>query len=56
MSKDFMSLTSAQFIWTLPPHALVSRAIAAFPELAEPDWLENAEPAGLCSNEPIRYI
>lgn len=56
MSKDFMSLTSAQFIWTLPPHALVSRAIAAFPELADDAWLENAEPAGLCSNEPIRYI
>lgn len=56
MSKDFMSLTSAQFIWTLPPHALVSRSIAAFPELADADWLANAEPAGLCSNEPIRYI
>lgn len=56
VSDSFMSLTSAQFIWTLPPHGLLSRSIAAFPELAEPGWLESAEPAGLCSNEPARYI
>lgn len=55
-SESFMSLTSSQFIWTLPPHALVSRAIAMLPETAEPEWLENSEPAGLCSNEPRRYI
>ena len=56
VSSDFMSLTSAQFLWTLPPHALVSRSIAVYPELAEPGWLDNFEPAGLCSNEPARYI
>ena len=56
LSESFMSLTSAQFIWTLPPHALVARSIAAFPEFADPDWLEAAEPAGLCSNHPIRYV
>jgi hypothetical protein len=56
LSESFMSFTSSQFIWTMPPHALVSRSIAAFPELAEPGWLEKAEPAGLCSNEPSLYI
>jgi hypothetical protein len=56
VSREFMSLTSAQFIWTLPPHNLVARSIAAYPELAPPDWLDNFEPAGLCSNEPTRYI
>lgn len=55
-SESFMSLTSAQFIWTLPPHRLVERAIAMLPETSEPGWLENSEPAGLCSNEPRRYI
>lgn len=56
VSLDFMSLTSAQFIWTLPPHNLVGRSIAVYPELADPDWLKDADPAGLCSNEPARYI
>jgi hypothetical protein len=56
LSANFMSLTSAQFIWTLPPHELCPRAIAAYPELAEPSWLANSDPAGLCSNEPARYI
>jgi hypothetical protein len=56
VSLDFMSLTSSQFLWTLPPHNLVDRSIAAYPELAAPDWLDNFEPAGLCSNEPARYI
>lgn len=51
-----VALTSEQFIWSLPPTPLVSRAIAVFPELAEPGWLEQYEPAGLCSNEPARYI
>jgi hypothetical protein len=49
-------LTSEQFLWTLPPTPLASRAIAVFPELATPEWLEQYEPAGLCSNEPVRYI
>jgi hypothetical protein len=51
-----LSLTTAQFIWTMPPRELSPRSIAAFPELAEPSWLDNYEPAGLCSNEPARYI
>lgn len=55
-SENFMSLTSAQFVWTLPPHALVPRAIAMAPETADPGWLDSAEPAGLCSDEPSRYI
>jgi hypothetical protein len=55
-SENFMSLTSSQFIWTLPPHELVSRSIAMLPETAERSWLENSEPAGLCSNEPLSYI
>lgn len=55
-SENFMALTSAQFIWTLPPHALVPRSIAMLPETADVSWLENSEPAGLCSNEPRRYI
>lgn len=55
-SENFMSLTSAQFIWTLPPYSLVPRSIAFLPETAEIGWVGNAEPAGLCSNEPMRYI
>jgi len=55
-SDSFMSLTSAQFIWTLPPHELIDRSIAMLPETAPPDWLASAEPAGLCSDEPRRYI
>jgi hypothetical protein len=51
-----LALTSSQFIMTMPPEMLSSRSIAAFPELAEPEWLLSAEPAGLCSNEPLRYI
>lgn len=54
--SEAMSLTSAQFIWTPPPYNLSARSIAAFPELAGNDWLDSAEPAGLCSNEPVRYI
>lgn len=56
VSHSFISLTSALFLWTLPGHNLLDRSIAAYPELAEPDWLANFEPAGLCSNEPARYI
>ncbi len=56
MTQDFLSLTTAQFIWTMPPHPLSGRSIAAFPELTNAAWLAEAEPAGLCSNEPLRYI
>lgn len=49
-------LTSAQFIWTPPGIELSPRSIACFPEDATPDWLDNYEPAGLCSNAPARYI
>ena len=55
-SDNFMSLTSAQFICTLPPHSLSPRSIAMFPETTDAAWLQNSEPAGLCSNEPRRYI
>lgn len=51
-----LALTSAQFVWTLPGHELTPRSIAVFPETATEDWLTIYEPAGLCSNEPIRYI
>lgn len=50
------TLTSEQFIWTLPPETLVDRSIAAFPELADADWLNKQEPAGLCSNQPYQYL
>jgi hypothetical protein len=49
------TLTSAQFIWTPPPHELAPRAIAFLPETS-PGWVEKFEPAGLCSNSPARYI
>lgn len=55
-TESGLALTSSQFIWTLSDHALVERSIACFPETAATDWLDMAEPAGLCSNEPIRYI
>jgi len=51
-----LALTSSQFIWTLPDHGLAPRSIACFPEITDAAWLANAEPAGLCSNEPVRYI
>lgn len=51
-----LALTSSQFIWTLPGHVLVERSIACFPEEADENWLSFSEPAGLCSNEPARYI
>lgn len=50
------TLTSEQFIWTLPPETLLDRSIASFPELTDSNWLETQEPAGLCSNSPILYI
>lgn len=56
LSAGAYALTSEQFIWTLPPETLVDRSIAAFPELTDPDWLEKQEPAGMCSNTPIRYV
>ena len=52
---DF-TLTSSNFLWTLPGHPLTRRSIAAYPEIGAPDWLENSEPAGLCSNEISRYL
>ena len=51
-----LTLTSHQFIWTLPPKELSLRSIAVYPEFADADWLDKYEPAGLCSNEPSRYI
>jgi hypothetical protein len=51
-----LALTSSQFVWTLPNHALVARSIACFPEEADDNWLGLSEPAGLCSDEPRRYI
>lgn len=56
ISDNMPTLTTAQFIWTLPPHRLACRSIAVFPELTDAAWLDTAEPAGLCSNEPRRYI
>jgi hypothetical protein len=53
---EFPALTSAQFIWTPPPHTLTARAIAYLPEIEDNGWLDLAEPAGLCSNEPASYI
>lgn len=56
LSADAPVLTSAQFIWTPTQHDLTPRSIALFPEDAQSDWLDNFEPAGLCSNVPARYI
>ena len=55
-AESAATLTSHQFIWTLPPRELSPRSIAVYPELTDPDWLDNYEPAGLCSNEPSSYI
>ena len=62
MAADTPALTSAQFIWTPYPHSLTDRAIADLtlagspaPELITA-WLDNDEPAGLCSDEPSSYI
>lgn len=55
-SDSLPTLTTAQFVWTPPPHPLAVRSIAAFPELTDDSWLLAAEPAGVCSNEPLRYI
>ena len=50
------TLTSAQFVWTLPCQPLSQRSIAVYPELGDANWLSLYEPAGLCSNEPTKYI
>jgi len=50
------TLTSSQFVWTLPGQPLSQRAIAVYPELGAANWLSLYEPAGLCSNEPATYI
>jgi hypothetical protein len=56
MGSGACTLTSNQFIWSLPGVALTDRSIAAFPELAEDmNWLATAEPAGLCTNFPAQY-
>lgn len=55
-STDPMTLTSSQFVWTLPPANLSPRAIACFPELTDADWLERFEPAGICTNSPAQYV
>lgn len=51
-----LTLTSHQFIWTLPPRELSPRSIAVYPELADANWLLDFEPAGLCSNEPASFV
>lgn len=53
--SDTPTLTSAQFIWTPAPRELTQRSIAFLPETS-PGWIDQFEPAGLCSNSPARYI
>lgn len=55
-SGEYPSLTSAGFIWTPGPHTLTNRAIAYLPEIMPSEWLENSEPAGLCTDQPAQYI
>lgn len=57
IAERLPSLTTAQFVWTLPPHKLSSRSIAVFPELVEHAWLDDEfnSPAGICSNTPLSY-
>lgn len=57
ITERLPSLTTAQFIWTLPPHKLASRSIAVFPEFVEQAWLEDEanDPAGICTNIPMNY-
>jgi hypothetical protein len=52
------TLTSAQFIWTPYPGFLTDRSIAVMSDSSADflTWLDSAEPAGLCSDEPSRYI
>lgn len=56
MAERTCSLTSAQFIWTPADIPLTDRSIAAFPENADPNWLTNFEPAGICTEFPANYI
>jgi hypothetical protein len=49
------TFTSAQFIWTHLGNDLSPRSIAVFPEATTPAWLDGADIAGICSNEPLRY-
>lgn len=49
-------LTSAQFLWTLPPTTLTPRSIAVFPEFADAAWIAENEHAGICTNNPEAYI
>lgn len=55
-SEAPFTLTSSQFVWTLPGNTLSLRSIAAYPELGDPAWLDAYEPAGICSNEPLNYV
>jgi hypothetical protein len=55
-SGEQPTLTSAHFIWTPGPHTLTDRAIAYLPETMPKEWLENSEPAGLCTDQPAQYI
>lgn len=59
-TESGLALTSAQFLWTLYPHALTDRGIACIRDDDDLDqidaWLRTAEPAGLCTDFPRRYI
>ncbi len=50
------SPTNHGYLWTHPDAPLTPRSIAAYPELAAPDWLKSREIAGICSNEIARYL
>ena len=54
-AAEHPTLTSAQFVWTPPPHYLTPRAIALFPEAGPENWLSTSEPAGVCSDYPAQY-
>lgn len=51
-----VALTSVHYLWCLPGADLTPRSIAVFPEEVNPAWLESGEPAGVCSNEILRYL
>ena len=51
-----VALTSVHYLWCLPGTDLTPRSIAVYPEYANPDWLAHSEPAGVCSNEIVRYL
>ena len=53
-ATDSVVLTSAQFLWSLPPAVLTPRSIATFPEFADANWCADADFdfAGVCTNHP----